>query len=154
VKVTFVPFPCNAEKNADDIHCKTALRGRIAQYCCNFGLKLECNIFTPTRYIVDIKRYENYFLYRKINNSKIYFLLYLYANKIRILWYFLLLQLKKNPAIEILKIPFGLSQHTMQTTFHTLIIESHFPFSESDISHYTKQGKAIRQKLLVSVSRT
>ncbi|XP_025266444.1 fatty-acid amide hydrolase 2-like [Camponotus floridanus] len=57
-------------------------------------------------------------------------------------------KLKKNPAIEILKIPFGLSQHTMQTTFHALMFEMHFPFSESDISHYTKQGKGIRQKLL------
>ncbi|XP_025266453.1 fatty-acid amide hydrolase 2-like isoform X2 [Camponotus floridanus] len=57
-------------------------------------------------------------------------------------------KLKKNPAIEILKIPFGLSQHTMQTTFFALMFETHFPFSESDISHYTKQGKAIRQKLL------
>ncbi|EFN65836.1 Fatty-acid amide hydrolase 2 [Camponotus floridanus] len=36
----------------------------------------------------------------------------------------------------------------MQTTFYALMFETHFPFSESDISHYTKKGKAIRQKLL------
>lgn len=57
-------------------------------------------------------------------------------------------KLKKNPATEILKILFGLSQHTMQTTFHAFMFETHFLFSESDLSHYVKQGKAIRQKLL------
>lgn len=56
--------------------------------------------------------------------------------------------LKKSPSMELLKTLFGLSEHTLQTTFFITIFETRFPFSESDISHYTKQGKAIRQKLL------
>lgn len=56
--------------------------------------------------------------------------------------------LKKNPVMELVKSLFGLSQHTMQTTFFSMMYETHFPFSESDVLHYTKQGKAIRQKLL------
>ncbi|KAL6425510.1 hypothetical protein ACFW04_009582 [Cataglyphis niger] len=56
--------------------------------------------------------------------------------------------LKKNGVIEFLKSLFGLSQHTTQTAFFAAMFDTHFPFSESDILHYTKQGKEIRQKLL------
>lgn len=64
------------------------------------------------------------------------------------------MQLKVNSIIEMLKIPFRLSQYTLQTTLFNLLFETQFPFSESDISHYSKLGKVIRQKLLVSVSKT
>ncbi|KMQ87163.1 fatty-acid amide hydrolase 2 [Lasius niger] len=57
-------------------------------------------------------------------------------------------KVKKNSIIELLKTVFGLSQHTKQTTIFKTMFDTHFPFSESDISHYTKQGTAIRQKLL------
>ncbi|CAL1686570.1 unnamed protein product [Lasius platythorax] len=57
-------------------------------------------------------------------------------------------KVKKNPVIEMLKTLFGLSQHTKQATFYNILMETRFLFSESDISHYTKQGTAIRQKLL------
>ncbi|XP_050460359.1 fatty-acid amide hydrolase 2-like isoform X2 [Cataglyphis hispanica] len=57
-------------------------------------------------------------------------------------------ELKKYGIIEFLKSLFGLSQHTTQTALLAAIFDTHFPFSESDILHYIKQGKEIRQKLL------
>ncbi|XP_011860615.1 PREDICTED: fatty-acid amide hydrolase 2-like [Vollenhovia emeryi] len=55
---------------------------------------------------------------------------------------------QKNPPIELLKALFGLSQHTKQALFFNTLLQTHFPFSESNISHYTKQADEIRQKLL------
>ncbi|XP_071649065.1 fatty-acid amide hydrolase 2-like isoform X1 [Temnothorax longispinosus] len=55
---------------------------------------------------------------------------------------------QKNVSVELLKALFGLSQHTKQMIFFNLLIETHFPFTDSEISHYTKQGEEIRQNLL------
>ncbi|XP_029171409.1 fatty-acid amide hydrolase 2-like [Nylanderia fulva] len=55
---------------------------------------------------------------------------------------------KKNAIVEFLKSLLGLSQHTLQATLNNILLETRFPFSESDISHYTKQGAKIRQELL------
>ncbi|XP_077278858.1 fatty-acid amide hydrolase 2-B-like [Temnothorax americanus] len=55
---------------------------------------------------------------------------------------------QKNVSVELLKALFGLSQHTKQMIFFNLLIETHFPFTDSEILHYTKQGEEIRQKLL------
>lgn len=54
----------------------------------------------------------------------------------------------KNPTVEFIKGLFGLSQYTKQASFFTSIFESHFPFRESEISLYKKQGEEIRQKLI------
>lgn len=126
---------------------------------CSFKSKMQHIL--PTR-CVDIVLRKFFSLqknkkkntYRKKNIS---FTLYLdahikFVSSILIL-IFLLSQLKKNPVIELVKSLFGLSQHTVQTTFFVTMFETRFPFSESDVLHYTKQGKAIRQKLLVSVPR-
>jgi len=64
---------------------------------------------------------------------------------------FLLLQHQTSYFVEITKALFGLSQYTKQMIFFATSLKTHFPFAESDISHYTKQGEEIRQKLLVSV---
>ncbi|KYQ50275.1 Fatty-acid amide hydrolase 2 [Trachymyrmex zeteki] len=55
---------------------------------------------------------------------------------------------RKNVNVEIMKSLFGLSQHTKQLIFFNLPLETHFPFTESEISHYTKHAEEIRQKLL------
>ncbi|KAL6256304.1 hypothetical protein P5V15_012421 [Pogonomyrmex californicus] len=55
---------------------------------------------------------------------------------------------QKNAQIEMLKAFFGLSQHTKQLLFFDISLETHFPFTESEILHYTEKGKEIRQKLL------
>ncbi|KAG5343819.1 FAAH2 hydrolase, partial [Acromyrmex heyeri] len=54
----------------------------------------------------------------------------------------------KNLNVEMMKALFGLSEHTKQLLFFTLSFETHFPFTESEISHYTKHTGKIRQKLL------
>jgi len=64
---------------------------------------------------------------------------------------FLLLQHQPSHIVEMTKSLFGLSQYTKQLIFFATSLDTHFPFTESDISHYTKQGEEIRQKLLVSV---
>lgn len=60
-------------------------------------------------------------------------------------------QCDKNTTIELIKSLFGLSQHTKQMTFFATVLETHFPFTESEITHYTKQAEEIRQQLMVSV---
>jgi len=64
---------------------------------------------------------------------------------------FLLSQHQTSHFVEITKALFGLSQYTKQLIFFATPLETHFPFAESDISYYTKQGEEIRQNLLVSV---
>lgn len=54
----------------------------------------------------------------------------------------------KNTTIELIKSLFGLSQHTKQMTFFATVLETHFPFTESEITHYTKQAEEIRQQLM------
>ncbi|XP_018400500.1 PREDICTED: fatty-acid amide hydrolase 2-like isoform X1 [Cyphomyrmex costatus] len=54
----------------------------------------------------------------------------------------------KNANIEMVKALFNLSQHTKQLIFFTIPFETHFPFTDSEISHYTKHAEEIRQKLL------
>ncbi|KAG5321029.1 FAH2B hydrolase, partial [Pseudoatta argentina] len=54
----------------------------------------------------------------------------------------------KNVKVEMMKALFGLSEHTKQLLFFTIPFETHFPFTESEISHYTKHTEKIRQKLL------
>lgn len=50
-----------------------------------------------------------------------------------------------------IKAMLSLSQHTLQVLSLTVPLETHFPLTQSEISHYTQQGKELRQKLLVSV---
>ncbi|KYN38836.1 Fatty-acid amide hydrolase 2 [Trachymyrmex septentrionalis] len=54
----------------------------------------------------------------------------------------------KNINVEMMKALFGLSEHTKQLLFFNIPLATHFPFTESEISHYTKHAEEIRQKLL------
>ncbi|XP_012523945.2 fatty-acid amide hydrolase 2-A [Monomorium pharaonis] len=54
---------------------------------------------------------------------------------------------RKNSMVEFLKSLFGLSQHTKMAIFFNTLMETHLLFTESDKSHYTKQGEELWQKL-------
>ncbi|XP_012057101.1 PREDICTED: fatty-acid amide hydrolase 2-like [Atta cephalotes] len=54
----------------------------------------------------------------------------------------------KNVNIELMKTLFGLSEHTKQMLFFIIPLETHFPFTESEISYYRKHAEEIQQKLL------
>ncbi|XP_032673933.1 fatty-acid amide hydrolase 2-like isoform X2 [Odontomachus brunneus] len=57
-------------------------------------------------------------------------------------------KVQKNSIMEAIKALFGLSQHTSATIFFSFLLQTHFPFTKSDISYYTQQREQIRQKLL------
>lgn len=64
----------------------------------------------------------------------------------------LLFQLHKNAVVEVGKTLFGLSQHTLHTSFFIASHQRQFLFSKSDLQYYTKRAEEIREKLMVSIS--
>lgn len=55
---------------------------------------------------------------------------------------------RKNSSVEMMKALFGLSQYTKQMILYAIPLETHFPFTDSEVSQYTKLADEIRQKLL------
>ncbi|KAL0131780.1 hypothetical protein PUN28_002967 [Cardiocondyla obscurior] len=55
---------------------------------------------------------------------------------------------KKNPVTELIKSFFGLSRYTKQLLLFATLLDTHFPLKPLEISHYTKKGQELRQKLL------
>lgn len=56
--------------------------------------------------------------------------------------------LHKNAVVEVGKTLFGLSQHTLHTSFFIASHQRQFLFSKSDLQYYTKRAEEIREKLM------
>ncbi|XP_012226916.2 fatty-acid amide hydrolase 2 isoform X2 [Linepithema humile] len=56
--------------------------------------------------------------------------------------------LEKHMISEFGKALLGMSSYTKQMLLNSIMLQKHFPFSESDISYYTKMGEILREKLL------